>query len=177
MFRARFDVTRMNILERTVCLGYYSRHYIRVTTHFMHASSNMLFMALLFCIKLLFHVLYHSTMREENITVQAITCLSALVVHGGVLFSNFIHYKLKNCCIFTVLKKIQIQLFWNNQTNGSGVHLVIASSCVHWLKEQILSYDEVIHVDHIHIIYLYLKSKLFNQILNLLLLLNKPQFK
>lgn len=119
----------------------------------MHASSNMLFMALLFCIEcLLFHVLYHSTIREENITVQAITCLSASVVHWG-FFSNYIHYKLKNCCTFTVLKPIQIQFFWNNQTDGLGVLLVIASSCVHWLKDQILSYNEVIHVDHMNFIY------------------------
>lgn len=55
----------------------------------MHASSNMLFMALLFCIELLFHVLYYSTMREENMTVQAITCLSALVVHGGFVFKLY----------------------------------------------------------------------------------------
>lgn len=180
MLRARFDVTRMTILERTVCLGYYSRHYTCDHTFYACFFQHAI-MALLFCIEcLLFHVLYHSTMREDNISKSPSNYVFiSISCSWGVLFSNCINYKLKNCYTFTVLKTIQIQFFWNNQTDGSGVHLVIASSCVHWLKEQMLSYTEVIHVDHknLFIIYLFLMSKLFNQILNLLLLFNKPEFK
>lgn len=132
MFRARFDVTRMKILERTVCLGYYSRHY--TCDHTFYACFVQ-------------HAIHGSTVLHRIVVSRFISlnnerrkhyCPSNYVFISiscswGVLFSNCIHYKLKNCCTFTVLKTIQIQFFWNNQTDGSGVHLVIASSCVGYI--------------------------------------------